>query len=282
MGFWDKMLVVDRRWIFLLVFFSLLIPMLPMFRAVTFRLSISPEVQTLFDVLEELPPGSRVLMAFDYDPPSAPELQPMADAAVRYAFTKGWKVIIMGLWPQGPLQAEISVRKALEVPEIAAKNLEYGVDYVNLGFQAGNEFVIKRMGSDFSEAFPKDIRGTDYAEIELLKNIKNYSNVDFVLNFSAGYPGTVEWIQNAVDRFGVKLGAGNTAVQAPFVYPFLRAGQLTGLLGGMRGAAEFEKLTGFRAKATTFMLSQTFAHGIVMLFIIVGNIAYFVTGRKKE
>ena len=52
MGFWDKMLAVDRRWIFLLVFFALLIPMLPMFRAVTFRLSISPEVQTLFDALE--------------------------------------------------------------------------------------------------------------------------------------------------------------------------------------------------------------------------------------
>lgn len=279
MGFWDKMLAVDRRWIFLLVFLGLLIPM---FLSITFKLSISPEVQTLIDALEELPPGSKVLMAFDYDPPSAPELQPMADAAVKYAFSKDWKVIIMGLWPQGPLQADISVERAMQVPELAAKNLQYGVDYVNLGFQSGNEFVIKRMGTDFKEAFPRDARGNNYDDIEMLKNVKNYSNVDFVLNFSAGYPGTVEWVQNAVDRFGVRLGAGNTAVQAPFVYPFLRAGQLIGLLGGMRGGAEFEKLTGYQAKATTFMLSQTFAHAIVIFFVIVGNIAYFVTGRKKE
>jgi hypothetical protein len=221
-------------------------------------------------------------MAFDYDPPSAPELQPMADAAVKYAFSRDWKVIIMGLWPQGPLQANISIEKALAAPEIAAKNLQYGIDYVNLGFQAGNEFVIERMGSDFKAAFPRDLRGTAYEEIELMKNVKNYSNVDFVLNFSAGYPGTVEWVQNAVDRYGARVGAGNTAVQAPFVYPFLRAGQLVGLLGGMRGGAEFEKLTGFKDKATTFMLSQTFAHGVVILFIVVGNIAYFVTGRKRD
>lgn len=278
MAFWEKLLAVDRRWIFVLVFLALLIPM---FISLTFKLSISPEVQILVDALEELPPGSKVLMAFDYDPPSAPELQPMADAAMKYAFQKDWKVIIMGLWPQGPLQADLSIQRALEDPAIAAKNPQYGIDYVNLGFQAGNEFVIKRMGTDFQEAFPRDARGNAYDSLELMKNIKNYSNVDFVFNFSAGYPGTVEWVQNAVDRFGVRLGAGNTAVQAPFVYPFLRAGQLTGLLGGMRGGAEFEKLTGFEAKATTFMLSQTFAHSIVILFVIFGNIAYFVTGRKK-
>jgi len=278
MGFWNTMLAVDRRWIFLLVFLSLLIPM---FLGVTFKLSISPEVQTLYDTLEQLPNGSTVLMTFDYDPPSAPELQPMADAAVKYAFKRDFKLIIMGLWPQGPLQAEISVREAMKDPEIQARNLEYGVDYVNLGFQAGNEFVIQRMGTDFREAFPRDIRGTDYSEVPLLKNTKNFSNVDFVFNFSAGYPGTVEWVQIAVDRFGVKLGAGNTAVQAPLAYPYLGAGQLVGLLGGMRGGAEFERLTGFKAKATTFMLSQTFAHAIVIVFVILGNIAYFVT-RKKE
>ncbi len=279
MGFWEKMLAVDRRWIFLFVGLSLLIPM---FLTVSFKLSISDEVQVLFDAFDELPPGSKVLMAFDYDPPSAPELQPMADAAVKYAFQKDLKLIFIGLWPQGPLQAEISIQKALEVPEIAAKNLQYGINYVNLGFQAGNEFVIQRMGTDFSEAFPKDVRGNPYHDVELLKNVKNFSNVDFVFNFSAGYPGTVEWVQVAADRFGVRLVAGNTAVQAPLVYPYLNAGQLIGLLGGMRGGAEFEKLTGFKDKATKYMLSQTFAHAIVIFFVLVGNIAYAVTRKGKE
>jgi hypothetical protein len=283
MGFWESMLSVDRRWIFLLVFLALLIPMLlPMIIPLEFGMTTSPEVQGLFDVFGKLQPGSKVLMAFDYDPPSAPELQPMADAAVRYALAHDLKLIIMGLWPQGPLQADLALQAALADPEIAAKHPQYGIDYVNLGFQSGNEFVIQRMGTDFSEAFPQDYQGTPYADHPLLNNVKNFSNVDFVFNFSAGYPGTVEWVQVAVDRFGARLGAGNTAVQAPLAYPYLGAGQLVGLLGGMRGGAEFEALTGYKAKATVFMLSQTFAHAIVIFFIVIGNVAYAVTGGRKR
>jgi len=83
-----------------------------------------------------------------------------------------------------------------------------------------------------------------------------------------------------VDRFHAKLAAGNTAVQAPQVYPYVHAGQLSGLAGGLKGAAELEKLVGFYGKGTKFMLSQSFAHMIVIVFIIVGNAAYFITRKK--
>jgi predicted lipid-binding transport protein (Tim44 family) len=71
------------------------------------------------------------------------------------------------------------------------------------------------------------------------------------------------------------MSAGNTAVQAPMAYPYLQSGQLDGLLGGMAGGAELEKLTGFTDKATTFIKSQSFAHVVVILFIVIGNIAFF-------
>ena len=59
-------------------------------------------------------------------------------------------------------------------------------------------------------------------------------------------------------------------------------GQLVGLMGGMSGAAELEKLTDLKGKATLFMLSQSFAHVIVIAFIIIGNVAYFRGGRKSK
>jgi hypothetical protein len=102
------------------------------------------------------------------------------------------------------------------------------------------------------------------------------------MNFSAGKPGTQEWVQVAVDRFGLRMSAGNTAVQSPMMYPFLQGGQLDGLMGGMAGAAEFEKLTGNTGKATTYIKSQSFAHVVVIVFIIVGNMAFFKVGRKQK
>jgi len=269
--------LIERRIVFLYVGIAV---SLPLFMKLSQQMTVSLEVQDLYDAIMELQPGSRVLMAYDYDPPSAPELQPMAETATRLCFKRDLKIIIMGLWPQGPQQANLALEKILAEPDIAAKNLQYGIDYVNLGFQAGNEFVIQRMGGSFKSMFRTDYEGTPYDELPLVKNVKNFSNIDFIFNLSAGFPGTVEWVQIAVDRYGAPCGAGNTAVQAPTVYPYLSAGQLTGLLGGMSGAAEFESAAGIPGKGTKFMLSQSFSHMIVIAFVLIGNVAFIMSGRK--
>ena len=271
--------LIGRRTVFLFVGLAVV---LPFFMTLTLKFRVSPEVQQLYDALSELQPGSKVLVSFDYDPPSAPELQPMAVAFLRYCLSHDLKVIIIGLWPQGPQQANLALEDALKTKAVATKNLKYGVDYVNLGYQVGNEFVIQRMGTDFKSMFPKDYTGTAYDDLPLVRNVKNFSNIDYSFNLSAGYPGTQEWVQVAVDRYGLKMGAGNTAVQAPMMYTYLNAGQLIGLLGGMNGAAEFELVTKEIGKGTKFMLSQSFAHMIVIAFIIIGNVAYFKSGRKKK
>ncbi len=270
---------VGRRTVFLYVGIAV---SLPFFMDISQTIKISPEVQTLYDWIETLPPGSKALVSFDYDPPSAPELQPMAESFFRFCFNNDIKVIIIGLWPQGPQQANLALEVVLQDENIAAKNLQYGIDYVNLGFQTGNEFVIQRMGADFKSMFPTDYSGTAYDDLPLVKNVKNFDNIDYSFNLSAGYPGTIEWVQVAVDRYAVDLGAGNTAVQAPQCYPYLRSGQLKGILGGMNGAAEFELLTGHEGKGTKFMLSQSFAHMVVIAFILIGNVAYFRGGREKK
>lgn len=270
--------LIGRRVVFIYVGIVLA---LPLFMPFTQKITISPEVRSLYEAVEKLPPGSKVLVSFDYDPPSAPELQPMGESFIRLCFQRDLKVIIMGLWPQGPQQANIAIDKILEDPEMKARNLRYGEDYVNLGYQAGNEFVIQRMGSSFKSMFPSDYRGIPYDSMPLVRNIRNFSNIDFSFNLSAGFPGSVEWVQIAVDRYGVELGLGNTAVQAPQMYTYLNSGQLVGILGGMNGGAEFELLCDYKGKATKFMLSQSFSHMVIIAFIIIGNVAYFLGGRKS-
>ena len=270
--------LIGRRVVFLYVGIALT---LPLFMTITQKINVSHEVQSIYDTVTELPAGAKVLVSFDYDPPTAPELQPMAETFLRLCFKHDLKVIIMALWPQGPQQANLALEKVFMIPEIAEKNIQYGTDYVNLGFQAGNEFVIQRMGSSFESMFPTDFEGTPYQELPLVKNVRNFSNIDYSFNLSAGFPGTVEWIQVAVDRYGVMLSSGSTAVQAPQIYPYLNAGQLNGILGGMNGAAEFEKVTGFKGKGTKYMLSQSFSHLVIIAFIIIGNVAFIRSGRKS-
>ena len=270
---------IERRVVFLYIGLAIALPLL---MQKTAPVPVTADVLQLVEALDQLEPGSKVLTAFDFDPSSAPELQPMGVAFMKYAFKHDLKVIIMGLWPQGPQQANQAIEAAMLDPLIAEKNLVYGVDYVNLGYQAGAEFVIQSMGSDFKRMFPLDDRHIAYDSLEILNDITNFSSIDFIFNLSAGKPGTVEWVQIAVDRFGAKCGAGNTAVQAPQVYPYLRSGQLTGLLGGMSGGAEFEKATNEKGQASTFIFAQMISHAMIICFIIMGNIAFFMTRKKKK
>jgi len=277
----DKL--VGRRVVFLYIGVAL---SLPLFMSIDQPVKVSDEVRGVYDGLVELQPGSKVLVSFDYDPASAPELQPMAEAVLGECFRRDLDVIIMGLWPMGPQQATLALDSIMFRMGLDSTDIVYGEDVVNLGYQAGGEFVIQRMGSSFESMFRSDFRGTPYQDLPIVRNVRNFSNIDYSVNLSSGFPGTVEWVQVGVDRFGLKLGAGNTAVQAPTVYPFLGTlddpGQLVGLMGGMSGAAEIEKLTDLEGKATLFMLSQSFAHVIVIAFIIIGNVAYFRSGRKSK
>lgn len=270
---------VERRIVFAYIGLGV---MLPLLMKLTPPLPVTTDVERLYNHISKLSPGSKVLCAYDFDPPSAPELQPMAVAFTKWAFKHDLKLIIMGLWPQGPQQANMALEEAFKDPEVVTKPHEQGVDWVNLGFQSGNEFVILSMGDQFKRMFPRDTRLIAYDSIPILKNVANFSNIDFIMDFGAGYPGTREWVQIGVDRYKSSLGAGTTAVQATEVYPYLSSGQLVGLLGGMSGAAEFEKVLDEKGKASTFILAQMFGHAIVMAFVIIGNIAYFVSGRKKK
>ncbi len=215
---------------------------------------------------------------------------------------KDLKFVVIGLWPQGPIQANQAFEDINESTNafivengdtlyfgqdlivVGSDTARYGVDFINLGFTGWQELVIQRMGASIEAAFPTDRRfGRPYREFPVMDGINKLSDYDFIYNLSAGYPGTVEWVQFAVDRFHVPCGAGNTAVQAPLVYPYLDSGQLSGLLGGMKGGAEFEKLVGHKDRATLSMASQTVAHIFVIIFIIIGNAAYFMTrGKSKE
>jgi hypothetical protein len=297
--FFGILLAIDRRIIFLVILLALAIPI---FLHMKININVTHEVRLFYNAIEALPPESRVLISFDYDPGSEPELQPMAETGFKHLIKNHIRFVIMGLWPQGPMQANKALAVINEVKEgfkveggdtlyfgrdlivYGPDTIRYGVDYINLGFQSGNELVIQRMGSSVQAAFPNDARyGRPVNQYPIMNGLNKLSDFDFVINWSAGYPGTVEWVQFAVDRFHVPVGAGNTAVQAPQVYPYLDTGQLTGLMGGMKGGAEYEQITGMKAKATMAMVSQTAAHIFVVLFIVIGNLAYFMTrGKKKE
>ncbi|MCD4690690.1 hypothetical protein K8S17_04440 [bacterium] len=265
---------IDRRIIFVLVLVAVVWPLITPLRL---PMDVSPPVQRLYDVVDEIPAGSIVMLAGDYSPDTMPELQPMTIAFLRHCFRNDLRVVVACLWPASPPLVE---RALIPLAEEFGK--EYGVDYVNLGYMAGGTVTLLGMGASIPITFPSDYGGTPVDEIPLMQEVENFDDIAFVMEVSAGTPGTREWVQQVQGRFRVMLGSGTTAVGAPNFYPYVQSGQLVGLLGGLKGAAEYEILVGAPADATSGMDAQSVVHALIVVFIILGNIAYFASRRAER
>jgi hypothetical protein len=64
------------------------------------------------------------------------------------------------------------------------------------------------------------------------------------------------------------------------LYPYLKTGQLTGLIGGLRGAAEYEKLVEKPGKGILGMKAQSIAHIAIILLVLIGNASYLISRRR--
>jgi hypothetical protein len=271
MAFGDTLEKVDRRWIFLVVALLVLLPLLFPLRL---PLAVSGPARNFYQAVEDVPAGSIVVLAGDYDPASAPELAPMTASAVRHLFRKNVRIIALELWEGGPPLVD---RILHEIGDEMGK--KYGVDYVNLGYKSGREAVMPSFGNSFSRTFPNDYSGTPVGKLPLMAEADNFSKTALFVNISAGYPGTKEWVQQVQGRFDVRMVSGSTAVQAPEIYPYLQSRQVLGLLGGMAGAAEYEKSIGYPGPATKGMDAQSSAHMFIVVLILLGNAIYFSRRR---
>ncbi len=265
---------IDRRIIFVVIAVAVIIPLL---LPLGLRVKVTPQTQAIYDEVENLPDGSNVLLSFDYAPDTMPEVQPMAVAFLRHCFEKKHKVIIMALWPQG---AQLAIRAVADLSEDF--DLEYGRDYVNLGYKPGGDIVIKSLGASFAEVFPHDMAGTPTANLPLMAKVRTLKDIDLVIDLSAGDPGIPAWVRVANALYQRKVAGGCTAVSAPQFFPYLQTGQLIGLLGGLKGAAEYEAVIGYAGKASRRMDAQSIAHVVIILFIIFANVSYFIMRKRGQ
>ena len=76
---------LDRRLIFLIMGLAVAIPVLLRFEPPS---EVTLMDRKVFDAIEDLPDGSRVLLSFDFDPGSQGELLPMAMSFTRHLAEK--------------------------------------------------------------------------------------------------------------------------------------------------------------------------------------------------
>jgi hypothetical protein len=272
----ERLSNLDRRIVFLLVALAVIVPL---FLPLGLPIEVTPPVKQLYDVIEDLPEGSVVLMSIDYDPSGAPELQPATLSLMRHCFRRNLKVMVMTIFAATavPLGTQ-----ALDEVAVGEFGKAYGVDFVNFGYRPGGAVTLVNLGRDIHDICRRDIYDTPVEELPMMADVRAARDIGLVISLSMGIPGSDQWIWYYHARYRGMLATAQTAIGAPKYYQYLQSGQLVGLIGGMKGSAEYERLVDRRGLATTGMDSQSIAHMLIIGLVLLGNAIYWMEKRRKR
>ncbi|HUT97995.1 MAG TPA: hypothetical protein VM054_02840 [bacterium] len=273
----QRFLNLDRRWMFLLeaavVVFALVGPF-------GIGVRITKPVNDFYRVIHQSDPSKPLLVAVDTPPAGLPELEPMIVTILRHAFSRGQPVILISLQMEGVAISERLLNQVTgEINDRVlqtgrGEQLKSGVDYALLGFRAGFSSVIISLGEEIRSVFPNDFYGTPLETMPLFQDTHNYDDMAAAIDIS--WSSTPEaWVEYAGVTYGVPILVGCTAVSAPQYYAYLQTGQMAGLLGGLKGAAEYERITNNPGSAGRGMVAQLGVHALLVLAIVLGNLAFF-------
>ena len=288
---------LDRRIIFLLIGLAVLIPLINP-NLIDLPLGEDRNTRVVYDSISDLNTNDKVLISFAYGASTKPEVHPMAVGLLNHLFSKGVKVYIVSLWPESPIMAEQAISS---VRNSNLFSIEDGIDYVMFDYKVGGFVVIKGIADNFRDIYQQDKNGKSINDLPIMEGIYDVTDFDFVFDFSAGVPGNAEWVQYACDPKNVPLSSGCTSIMVTDAIPYVESGQLKGILAGMPGAAEYEQMVYdfmvneqinnnsfinpqgniIKGKAYARMSAQSVAHLLMVLFIVIGNIAYYYSRKES-
>ena len=283
---------LDRRWIYLLVFLALSVPILTRYTVQPARMD---DAERFFEVVEgiDAEPGRYAFVAMDFGPGTKGENQPQARAVLEHLMRRRVPVILFSLYHLAePFLKSIPEEIARQLErEHPGQTWEYGRDWINLGYRPGSAVLIQAIpkSGNLAELFEKDARGNRISELPAFSGLRTLRQIAFLAEFT----GLVGVFDNYVQYFTSEdytpaFGHGCTSITIPEAFIYLDSGQIQGLLGGLAGAAWYSELLRRRypdRPADESLMLNTglgVAQLVIIAFIVLGNVAGLLSRARRR
>lgn len=247
-------------WVFLVIGMAIAIPVFLQVSRTTGTALAWPGVRAAYAAIESLPRQATVQVFWAYDPATAGELDLLSAPIVRHLLTKGAKLRIVSLLPNGPATA----RRLLAAVHDEQSQMRRGAGEAVTeppSFLPGGVMVLPVLGQE---------------------------QADLAVVFAAQAEDAQAWLEQVAPRNHVPVVAASGAGADPLLRPYLASGQLVGLVSGYDGAATYtamldEPPTRAREQQLQIQLvGQNLATVAFLLLILAGNVAILVTGRRGD
>ncbi len=234
---------------------ALLIPHIPGLDIQIPRLTLpagSAAVQGMHTAVEGIGPDSPVLVAIEYGPTEADELDLVAKPILAHLLARQARILVASTRPEGEA--------------MAARILAEG-QYIPVGYRPGGS--------------------TGAAQLLADTEIKAGARPALILVLAAQPAPLRGWVEQVRAKYGTgapPIVAGVSAALEPVANPYLdsNAGQLRGMVSGLSGAATYEMLQSVQGEASERLNVLAVGHAAVVVLIISGLIIYVLAGPRRR
>jgi hypothetical protein len=235
-------------------------------------------------IVNNLMPGSPVLLAVDYEPGFSGELDVAASGLVRQVIQQGGRLVMVSTLPDGAVNAERFLGSLKQVSEEPFRG------YVNLGFVTGGAAGLRTFAETPRLVFPftlDTLRVWESHPFDTVETVADFHLVVVITENPVTARTWIEQVQPVMQNNFAPLIMIVSAQIEPLVRPYYDAfpRQVAGLIAGVPGGAAYESQTGITGRAVNAW--DSFSMGLLVgavLLLSGGAISAVLTilSRRKE
>jgi hypothetical protein len=242
---------------------------------------VDPQVSTINRLVNDLAPGSPVLVGVDYQGGLSGEMRIAAQPVIQHLLSRGARLIFISTQPEGPALAE----SLFSAARLAGQS-GYPVELeANLGYLMGGSTALKALAtSPLQLSVPQTWSAGGWNQIALanLKQITDFSQVILLTDTPESARDWVEQVQPELAKKNEPLIVISSAQAAPLLRPYQESGQITALLSGLLGGAAYEQIRQVSGTGTSYWNAYLAGILAMVLFILMGGIVSLISNLSHS
>ncbi len=225
-----------------------------------------PGVEAAYALIEALPPGARVLVAWDYEPTTQGEMQLLAQALLSHLQDKRVRLAQMSLRPLGPVMAADAAAYTAAWQGPTGQGITTPRP-TNFGFIPGEAAALQALA--LSPAGTASLSAANLSRLEMAPDA-SVESFDLVVEFTAETGASREWIEQIATRWQAPLLVAASGAVGPVLEPYVQSGQVNALMTGYPDALAYEGLRGQAGPATAQEFPQSLVHLLFGIIVLLG------------
>ena len=239
-----------------------------------------PETTSVYSMIDVLPAGAPVLVAFEIQPALFGEMAPLVSVVFAHLLERQANLVFISTRPAGPALAE----RLLQDQFAASPAVATGT-YTQLGYLSGGMAALRSFIADPRSAVLSTASVDDPWQSPTLEPVRQLFDFALILVVSSSAEDGRAWIEQSADLLPGGLAGVTSAQASPLLRVYLHSKPQTlhGLVSGLQGAALYERLRGQETGlGRTYWDAYSYGLGAIVLMILLGGLYGRLIKLKPE